>query len=191
MLSSFIQSILLNKDEFLLEEIRISYPEMPFKLYHKISKHLKSRSLRQQKCDANILINSLPFSLRNHLLLAMYKQTIDRLKIFNNVQKLNFCALGDNIHGAIHNEPRVECREDRAKELMVASEIIAQALAKLSESVPHVVYRSVFGNHDRMTANLKESLDNYTNIIKKGGANEVENEKFLMIIILEIRNVLY
>ena len=79
-----------DEDEGLLEEIRIAYPEMPFKLYHQILQHLKSRKLRQQKCDANILINSLPFSFRNHLLLTMYKQTTDRLKICKNCHNSDF-----------------------------------------------------------------------------------------------------
>ena len=83
-------AIKCNKDEGLLEEIRIAYPEMPFKLYHQILQHLKSRKLRQQKCDVNILINSLPYSLRNNLLLTMYKQTTNRLKICKNCPNSDF-----------------------------------------------------------------------------------------------------
>ena len=83
-------AIKLNQNKILLEEIRIKYPEMPFKLYHQISQHLKSKALRQQKCDANILINGLPYFLRSNLLLAMYKQTIDKIKIFNNCQNSDF-----------------------------------------------------------------------------------------------------
>ena len=83
-------AIKCNKDEGLLEEIRIAYPEMPFKLYHQILKHLKSRRLRQQKCEISILINSLPYSLRNNLLLTMYKQTTNRLKICKNCSNSDF-----------------------------------------------------------------------------------------------------
>ena len=83
-------AIKCNKDERILEEIRIAYPEMPYKLYNQILQHLKSRKLRQQKCEINILINSLPFSLRNEVLLTIYKQTIDHLKIFKNFPNSDF-----------------------------------------------------------------------------------------------------
>ena len=83
-------AIKCDNDKRLLEEIRIAYPEMPFKLYHQILKHLKSRRLRQQKCEISILINSLPYSLRNNLLLTMYKQTTNRLKICKNCSNSDF-----------------------------------------------------------------------------------------------------
>ena len=83
-------AVKLNQDENILEEIRISHPKMPFKLYNNILQHLKSRKLRQQKCDANILINSLPYSLRNHILFTMHAQTVKKLKIFKNCQNTDF-----------------------------------------------------------------------------------------------------
>ena len=50
-------SIRFNKDEAILEEIRITYPSMPCKLYNQILHHLEIRKLRQQKLDINLLIN--------------------------------------------------------------------------------------------------------------------------------------
>ena len=52
-------SMKFDKDEGILEEIRISHPNMPFKLYNKIFQHLALRKMRQQHCDSNILINTL------------------------------------------------------------------------------------------------------------------------------------
>ena len=63
---------------------------MPFKLYHQILQHLITRKVRQQKYESNILINSLRYSLRNNLLLTMYKQTTNRLKIFKKLLKFRF-----------------------------------------------------------------------------------------------------
>ena len=83
-------AVKLNEDENLLEEIRRSNPNMPFKLYNNILQHLKSRKLRQQKCDTNILINNLPYSLRNHLLFTMHSQIIKNFKIFKNCQNTDF-----------------------------------------------------------------------------------------------------
>ena len=83
-------SMRFNKDGNILEEIRISYPNMPFKLYNQIIHHLNARKIRQQQCDSNLLINSLPYSLKNSILLAIYKQTINNLKIFRNCKNSDF-----------------------------------------------------------------------------------------------------
>ena len=83
-------SMRFNKDGNILEEIRISYPNMPFKLYNQIIHHLNARKIRQQQCDSNLLINSLPYSLKNSVLLAIYKQTINSLKIFKNCKNSDF-----------------------------------------------------------------------------------------------------
>ena len=83
-------SMRFNKDGTILEEIRISHPNMPFKLYKQILQHLNARKIRQQQCDSNLLINNLPYSLKNSVLLAIYKQTIDNLKIFKNCKNSDF-----------------------------------------------------------------------------------------------------
>lgn len=77
----------------------------------------------------------------------------------NKVQRLNFCSMGDLIHGSLRVSSRVENNEDRTSEVMEASEIMANALAKLAENIPEVVYRSTFGNHDRMTPNYHEHIE--------------------------------
>ena len=83
-------SMKFERDEAILEDIRISYPNMPFKLYNKIFHHLAARKIRQQQCDSNILINNLPYSLKNQVLLAMYHQTIKSFKIFKGHQNTDF-----------------------------------------------------------------------------------------------------
>ena len=83
-------SMKFDKDETILEEIRIAYPNMPFKLYNQIFHHLSSRKIREQHCDSNILINSLPYSLKNNVLLAMHQQTIKNFKIFRGYQNTDF-----------------------------------------------------------------------------------------------------
>lgn len=83
-------SMLYNKDEAILEDIRISYPNMPFNLYQNIFRHLNARKIRQKQCDSNLLINSLPYSLKNKLLLTIHKQIIKNFKIFKGHQNTNF-----------------------------------------------------------------------------------------------------
>ena len=76
--------MLYNKDEAILEDIRISYPNMPFNLYQNIFRHLNARKIRQKQCDSNLLINNLPYSLKNQVLFAIYQQIIHNFKIFRN-----------------------------------------------------------------------------------------------------------
>ena len=85
------QSSIKNSNNMkILEEIRIDYPNLSFKLYKKIYNYIESRSLAEKKLDVNILTNSLPFNLRNALLLIMYESCIKNFKIFKNCDNSNF-----------------------------------------------------------------------------------------------------
>lgn len=75
------------------------------------------------------------------------------------VHTLHVLDLGDAIHGLIHNSSRLSQEYDVAEQVMIAQELMSQALAKLAGSVPHVTYRSCLDNHSRMMANYKDSKD--------------------------------
>ena len=74
----------------ILEEIRVDFPKMPYKLYNKIYNYIESRNMAEKKFDSNILTNSLPFNLKNALLLIMYRADIKNFKIFKNCDNSNF-----------------------------------------------------------------------------------------------------
>ena len=77
----------------------------------------------------------------------------------NNVQRLNVLNLGDAIHGLIHTNARIEQEVDVAQQIIVASEIISQALFDLQTAAPEVVYRSVVDNHSRAIPAKDANLD--------------------------------
>lgn len=77
----------------------------------------------------------------------------------NHVAKLHFVNLGDLVHGLIHISARLTEEVDVIEQVMVASEILAEALNKLQASIPVVEYRSCLDNHSRCTANLKEHIE--------------------------------
>ena len=83
-------SIKYNNNMKILEEIRVDYPNMPYKLYNKIYNHIESRNMAEKKSDSNILTNSLPFNLKNALLLIMYQNDIKHFKFFKNCENSNF-----------------------------------------------------------------------------------------------------
>lgn len=85
-------------------------------------------------------------------------ETINYCKC-HNVSKLNILNLGDMIQGAIHLTARIEEEYDVIEQVMVASELICQALNKLQMAAPTVTYRSCSDNHSRVKANLAEHIE--------------------------------
>ena len=83
-------SIKYNNSLKILEGIRVDYPNMTFKLYNKIYNNIESRNLSQKQLDVNLLINSLPFNLKNALLLIMYNSIIKNFKFFKKCDNTNF-----------------------------------------------------------------------------------------------------
>ena len=81
-----------SKDLTLLEEIRLEFPELSFKLYNKIHQHLKSVSNQQKKVDLNILVNSLPYSVKNLVLFRVYDNCIHRFYFFKNCENTDFIS---------------------------------------------------------------------------------------------------
>ena len=83
-------SIKYNNNMKILEEIRVDYPNLPFKLYNKIYNYIETRNIAEKKLDSNELTNALPFNLRNALLLVMYNSCIRNFKIFKGCENSNF-----------------------------------------------------------------------------------------------------
>ena len=83
-------AIKYNKDISLLEEIRISYPKMSFKLYNKIHKHLETVSHQQEKLDTNLLVTNLPYTLKNQIIFIIYGNIIKKFKFFKDCENSDF-----------------------------------------------------------------------------------------------------
>ena len=83
-------NISYNRDMAKLEEIRIAYPNMSFKLYNKIQQHIKRMLTQNKKYEYNILVNSLPYYLQNSLLLQIHKNEIDKFTFFKGCDNSDF-----------------------------------------------------------------------------------------------------
>lgn len=83
-------SIKYNNNMKILEEIRIDYPNMTYKLYNKIYHYIESKTHSEKKIDSTALVNSLPFNLKNTILLVMYRNIIKNFKIFKKRENPNF-----------------------------------------------------------------------------------------------------
>ena len=83
----------LNNNENLLEQIRLAYPLMPFKLYYKIHNYLLRKANKEQNNKNNeicMLVNSLPDKIRNDILTTIYKDIIINFKIFKDCKNSDF-----------------------------------------------------------------------------------------------------
>ena len=82
-------------------------------------------------------------------------------------RKLHIVILGDLVHGAIHSSARVASEELTCEQLMQASEILAQAIMKLSQYVEETFVYMTYGNHARTVQNKHDSIhrDNLERIV--------------------------
>ena len=83
-------TINFNRDMTKLEEIRIAYPNMPYKLYNKIQHHIQRLLTQSKKYEYNILVNSLPYYLQNSVLFQIHKNEIDKFTFFKDCDNSDF-----------------------------------------------------------------------------------------------------
>jgi len=83
-------SINFSNDCALLENIRRGHRELPYKVYLAIKKYLEDKHFRQKSFDKNLLINNLPYSLKNSLIFSMYRKQINNFHFFKGISNTNF-----------------------------------------------------------------------------------------------------
>ena len=84
------EQIKLDKDLSILENIRVTYPKMTFKLYSKIQNHLLNISKTRKKTGISLLINGIPDTIKSELLLKIYSKVIREFSIFKDVNNSRF-----------------------------------------------------------------------------------------------------
>lgn len=78
---------------------------------------------------------------------------------FHKINTLHVFGLGDFTHGLIHISARVASDEDVVSQTKIASEILAQMLAKFSNTFNNVEFYIVTGNHGRVSPSKEESIN--------------------------------
>ena len=74
----------------ILEEIRMSHPEMDNELYHKIFLYLKTLKLIHKAKDKDQLFETLPYNLKYSILYEINKPLIEGLNFFKNFRNSSF-----------------------------------------------------------------------------------------------------
>lgn len=88
----------------------------------------------------------------------LIKETIKHCKN-NNVTKLHVALAGDLVQGIIHVNSRLRQNENIINQVLIASELVTDLIASLSQSIRRLEVYNVNGNHGRVNANINESLD--------------------------------
>lgn len=85
----------------------------------------------------------------------------------HNCSTLHIVCLGDAVHGCIHIGTRVASEELVCDQIMQVSEILAQAISKLSTVVDKTYVYMTYGNHGRTVQKKDESVhrDNMERLI--------------------------
>ena len=73
-----------------LEEIKLTNPKFSGELYLKILKLLYYRKFHEEETEKNIVLDSLPNSLKNCLIIEMYKTYINGFVFFKDVENRDF-----------------------------------------------------------------------------------------------------
>lgn len=137
------------------------------------------RHSTDESCEAVMLLSDLHIGMDVNNFYNKYNTEIARKRVSkyvedtiaickqNNVQRLNILNLGDMIDGQLRVTSRIEDSEDLVSQIMIASEILSDALNRLQEAAPEIIYRSCSDNHARVTPDFRQNIEkeNYFRLI--------------------------
>lgn len=136
----------------------------------KTTPHFKKHTaVKQSEYEAALLLSDWHIGMRTNNAVNTFNDAVlhERIDILINetlvachthyIQKIHLFSLGDLVNGLIHVTTRINNEENVIKQCMLAAEIICKMLLTLSEELDVELYWSR-GNHDRITANKKESI---------------------------------
>jgi hypothetical protein len=139
--------------------------------------------------DMVMLISDIHYGIKTTNAMSPYDSDICKLKmnylvdktiafsLENDIDKLYVMILGDEISGLIHNTTRLEQREDVISQVLGVSELLYESIIKLSKNLPFVIVGLAQGNHSRVMADKKDSLEqeNFTRLVKEFLRLRLEN----------------
>lgn len=106
---------------------------------------------------ADNLFNKYNCDICRHRLAYVIDRAIEKI-LLNNVTTLHVVVLGDIINGAIHVGSRVMSEELVCDQLMQVSELLAQAIGRLSNHVNQLIVYTTYGNHARTIQEKADSV---------------------------------
>ena len=155
-ISNYVQGINEKNENYekkckILDNIKISHPQLSDDLYDRINRYLKYKQ-DNEKSDKKIIFESLPVGLSNMLVYEMYKEIINNFIFFKNFDNIDFIAkvvLNFNPILALRNDILINYDE-------LVEDIIFVRKGKLSLELPLVLKP----NKSTVKPNNKSKLEN-------------------------------
>lgn len=128
---------------------------------------------------AALLVSDLHYGATSDNVLNLYNIEVcnERMQTLLN-KTIHYCTIhhvdelfvnlgGDLVSGLIHVSGRVEQEEDVITQTMQVAELLSKFIAELSKKIPHIKVIGVQGNHSRVSADRRQSLnpENFERII--------------------------
>ena len=179
-------SINYNNNMKILEEIRVDFPNLSYKLYKKIYNHIESKNMSEKKLDSNMLTNSLPYNLKNSILLVMYKSIIKNFKFFKNCENSNFIiqVLSKFIPSTSKKNDFLLFEGEMIEEIIFVKDGRLSLEAAIDMDEPETSINGYFtSNFKGITSTKKfKKFDNKSNpeIVYNRQSLDFENAKFLL-----------
>ena len=83
------RSMTFEKNMETINEIKLNHPYMKNTLYNEVVRNIYNMKLYERK-DKHILLDSLPYSLKNKLIISMYQNIINNFMFFKNIDNSDF-----------------------------------------------------------------------------------------------------
>ena len=167
--------------ENLLDLIREEIAKLPTLSWDKPKHQTIDNSHQASLLLSDWHIGSFINTPHNQFNTIVAKERVEKLKHdtlvyckMHNVTTLNVNLMGDLISGIIHVTTRLNNQENVVKQVTLCSEILADLINDLANEIQFVNINYTIGNHGRVSANVKESLDS-------------ENFEYLILEFLKLR----
>ena len=178
------EEIELEGKKLQLEQIRITYPLMPFKLYIKIQEYLTKKVNKKTNKQKEIkkLMDNLPDQLRNELLLIMNKNVIKNFLFFRNCKNTDFITKTISCFiQAIFKKETVLIKEGEQVENIIFvkdGRLILEATINLLK--PYESYQKYFKeNFKYLNKITNDNNENMLSELDKTNNNQEENMDYL------------
>jgi len=165
------QSVDLESRISILDEIKMTNPNLTKDLYDRIIRHLKYKKYFEKK-DKSIILDSLPVALKNNLIIEMYKPIIKNFIFFRSFQNTDFIVrviLSFKPILALKNDILVN-EGDIVEDIMFVKKGILSVELPLNtenpeENIKHYLYMPILRAENDI--NLDKERD-YSLLIEKG-----------------------
>ena len=167
------EEIELDKKMTELEQIRIQYPLIPYKLYMRIQNYFRKKSEKNNnKNEMTNLVNTLPDKLRNDMLLVIYRDVINKFYIFKGCNNTDFMLqmCSAFIQTTVGKETVLMPEGKKVENIIFVKDgrLILEAIINLanpSESYERYFRENFKSINLKTIQNMRNSVSNYNNSV--------------------------